>query len=137
VQGRFDEVFERVKRSLEIDPLLPIINANYAWLLYLAREYDKAEQQARLTIEIDPKHFSAHWVLGITYGQMRRYDEAFAVLETAINLSGKRPFVVADLGRILPKRKRKKRLALFSNASTKQLKLITSRRLTAPKFISG
>lgn len=108
VQGRFDEVFERVKRSLEIDPLLPIINANYAWLLYLAREYERAEEQARLTIEIDPKHFSAQWVLGITCGQLKRYSEAIAALGTAVELSGKRPFVVADLGRVFAEAKQKK-----------------------------
>ena len=108
IQGQFDEVFEKMKRSLEIDPLLPIINANYAWLLYLAREYEKAEEQARLTIEIDPNHFSAHWVLGITYGQQKRFEEAISALQNAVNLSGSRPFVVADLGRIFAKSKKKK-----------------------------
>lgn len=108
IQGRFDEVFEKMKRSLEIDPLLPIINANYAWLLYLAREYEKAEEQARLTIEIDPNHFSAHWVLGITYGQMKRFDASVSSLQNAVNLSGSRPFVAADLGRIYAKARKKK-----------------------------
>ncbi|MEP6901807.1 MAG: hypothetical protein ABJA66_08660 [Actinomycetota bacterium] len=107
VQGRFEAVFERAKRSLEVDPLLPVINANLAWFYYLSRQYEKAEEQARLTIEIEPNHFSAHWVLGITYGQMKRFDEAVSVLQTAVHLSTNRPFVVADLARILAGNKKK------------------------------
>lgn len=100
IAGDFEGVFEKANRSLETDPLLPIINANLAWFYYLARQYEKAEEQARLTIQIEPNHFSAHWVLGITYGQLKRFDEAVSALQTAVNLSSNRPFVVADLARI-------------------------------------
>lgn len=108
VQGRFEEVFEKTRRSQEIDPLLPIINANLAWLYYLAREYEKAEEQARLTIEIDPTHFSAFWVLGVTQAQQQRFDEAITSLQNAVTSSGSRPFVVAELGRVFAEAKRKK-----------------------------
>lgn len=100
IAGDFERVFERANRSIEIDPLLPVINANLAWFYYLARQYEKAEEQARLTIQIEPNHFSAHWVLGLTYGQMKRFDEAVAALENAAKASSNRPFVVADLARI-------------------------------------
>jgi adenylate cyclase len=101
IAGDFEGVFEKARRSLEIDPLLPIINANLAWFYYLARRYEEAEAQARLTIQIEPNHFSAHWVLGITYGRLKRFAEAVAVLETAVEMSSNRPFVVADLAGIL------------------------------------
>lgn len=107
VQGRFEEVFEKANRSLEIDPLLPVINANLALFYYLSRQYEKAGEQARLTIQIEPNHFSAHWVLGITYGQMKRFDESVSALQTAVNMSSNRPFVVADLARILAENKKK------------------------------
>lgn len=111
-QGEFDKVFEKTERSMEIDPLLPVINANLAWLLYLSRQYEKAVQQARATIEIEPNHFSAHWALGIALAQMKKYDEAIEALERAVTVGGKRPFVVADLGRVLAEAK-KKRAALL------------------------
>lgn len=101
IAGDFERVFEKAHRSLEIDPLLPIINANLAWFYYLARQYENAEEQARLTVQIEPNHFSAHWVLGLTYGRLKRFDKAVSALEDAINLSSNRPFVVADLARIL------------------------------------
>jgi tetratricopeptide (TPR) repeat protein len=101
IAGDSEKAFEKAHRSIEIDPLLPIINANLAWFYYLARRYEKAEEQARLTIQIEPNHFSAHWVLGITYGQMKRHADAASVLETAVEMSSNRPFVIADLARIL------------------------------------
>jgi serine/threonine-protein kinase len=101
VQGDFEKVFEKANRSIEIDPLLPVINANLAWFYYLSRQYEKAEEQARLTTQIEPNHFSAHWVLGLTYGQLERFDESVAALENAVKASSDRPFVVADLARVL------------------------------------
>jgi adenylate cyclase len=107
IEGRFEEVFEKTKRSLEIDPLLPIVNANLAWLYYLARDYQKAAEQARLTIEIEPSHFSAYWVLGVTHAQQKRFDEAIVALQNSVNLSGNRPFVVAELARVFAQSKQK------------------------------
>ena len=112
-QGEFEKVFEKTTRSMEIDPLLPVINANLAWLLYLSRRYERAIAQAKTTIEIEPNHFSAHWVLGITYGHLKKYDKAVSALETAIQVGGKRPFVAADLGRILAEAKKKKNALLI------------------------
>lgn len=107
IQGDFKGVFEKANRSLEIDPLLPVINANLAWFYYLSKQYEKAEEQARTTIKIEPNHFLAHWVLGITFGQQKRFDEAFAAFENAIRISANRPFVVADFGRVLAEAKQK------------------------------
>jgi adenylate cyclase len=112
-QDEFEKVFEKTDRSMEIDPLLPITNANLAWLFYLSRQYEKAVSQAKMTIEIEPNHFSAHWVLGIVYSQMKKYGEAIESLENSIKVGGKRPFVVADLGRIFAEAKKKKNALLI------------------------
>ena len=55
MQNDFESAIERAKRCLEIEPLLPIINANLAWFYYLSRQYENAEEQARLTIDIEPR----------------------------------------------------------------------------------
>jgi tetratricopeptide (TPR) repeat protein len=44
---------------------------------------------------------------------MKKYDEAIASLETAVKVGGKRPFVVADLGRIFAEAKKKKNALLI------------------------
>jgi TolB-like protein/Tfp pilus assembly protein PilF len=101
IQGRPDEALEDAQRCIEIDPLLPVINANLAWFFYLSGKYDRAEEQARLTIDIEPNHFTAYWVLGLTCAIQERYEESLAALQSAVTVSSNRPFVVAELGRVM------------------------------------
>ena len=108
IQGRPDEALENAKRCLEIDPLLPVINANLAWFYYLSRKYEEAEEQARLTIDIEPNHFTAHWVLGLACAVQEKYPESIAALQNAVTISSNRPFVLAELGRVLAMAKKKK-----------------------------
>jgi TolB-like protein/Tfp pilus assembly protein PilF len=107
VAGRFDEAIKQANRCLEIDPLLPVINANLAWFYYLDRRYEEAEEQANLTIEIEPNHFSAHWIRGTALAALRRSNEAIASLQNAVTISGDRPFVMAELGRVYAQSKKK------------------------------
>ena len=100
IQNRPEEALENAQRCIEIDPLLPVINANLAWFYYLSREYEKAEEQARLTIDIEPNHFTAHWVLGLTCAIQERYVESLASLKNAVTVSSSRPFVLAELARV-------------------------------------
>src|SRR5215204_1837246 len=101
IQNRAEEALENAQRCLEIDPLLPVINANLAWFYYLSRQYVEAEEQARLTIDIEPNHFTAHWVLGLACAVQEKYVESLASLQNAVTISSNRPFVVAELGRVL------------------------------------
>jgi len=100
IQNEPDEALENAQHCIEIDPLLPVINANLAWFYYLSRKYSQAEEQARLTIDIEPNHFTAHWVLGLTQAARENYDEALASLQNAVTISSDRPFVLAELARV-------------------------------------
>jgi serine/threonine-protein kinase len=101
IQDSPEEALENAQRCIDIDPLLPVINANLAWFYYLSRKYEQAEQQARLTIDIEPNHFTAHWVLGLTCALHERYDESLASLQNAVTVSANRPFVLAEQARVL------------------------------------
>jgi len=63
--GRFDEAIAEAKRSIELDPLLPIINTNLGTNLIYARRYDEAIAQLRRTLEIDPTFYYARYALGM------------------------------------------------------------------------
>jgi adenylate cyclase len=100
VQGRFDEAIGAADKSLKIDPLTPIVNANSARNLYLARRYKEAIEVALRTLEIAPDFFFANWALGISYGQIGLYDKAIESLQKA-TLSRDVGHMKADLGRVL------------------------------------
>jgi tetratricopeptide (TPR) repeat protein len=63
--GRFDEAIGEAKRAIELDPLSPIINTDFARTLLMARRYDEAIAQVRKTLEIDPTFYLAHHTLGL------------------------------------------------------------------------
>ncbi|HEY6070131.1 MAG TPA: tetratricopeptide repeat protein, partial [Chthoniobacterales bacterium] len=64
--GRFDEAIAEGKRAVELDPLSPVINADFGTTFYYAGRFDESARQLRKTLEIDPTFFYAHFNLGIT-----------------------------------------------------------------------
>jgi len=75
--GRMDEAIAEVKKALELDPLSLIINTNLGHTYYFARQYDKALEQYRKTVEMDPNFGGGlRWKLATLYEQLGRYEEA-------------------------------------------------------------
>ena len=64
LSGDFDRAIAESKRAVELDPLSLIINAGLGIDYFAARRYDEAIEQLLKTIEIDPRFYYAHWVLG-------------------------------------------------------------------------
>src|SRR5207253_866952 len=52
--GRLDDALIKITRAHEIDPFSVAINSNLGATYYRRREYDKAEDQLKKTIELDP-----------------------------------------------------------------------------------
>ncbi len=86
--GHLDQAIEEGKRALKLDPLSPIINADFAWTYFCARRFDKAERQARKTLEIDPQFFLAHYYLGQVLQFKGNLSEAVAEFQKAVDLNG-------------------------------------------------
>jgi adenylate cyclase len=85
--GLFDEAIAEGKRAVELDPLSPIINADLAVTLYLARRYDEAIAQLQKTLAIDPTFFYAHYNLGIALQLKGDLSAAISEYEKALQLS--------------------------------------------------
>jgi tetratricopeptide (TPR) repeat protein len=62
--GRFDEAIAEGKRSVELDPLSLINNADLGSTLMVARRYDEAIAQLQRTLTLDANFYYAHWNLG-------------------------------------------------------------------------
>jgi tetratricopeptide (TPR) repeat protein len=70
-----------------LDPLSPIINTEVGYPRFFARQYDRAIEEYRRAIELDPDFFRAHWLLGQAYEQKGMYTEAIASMQKAVDLS--------------------------------------------------
>ena len=95
--GRFDESIVEAKRSIELDPLSMINNADFGNDYYYARRYDEAIGQLRKTIEIEPRFYLAHFYLGQALQTKGQLAEAIAEYRKASELDDD-PFALALLG---------------------------------------
>jgi len=94
--GKFDEAIAEGKKSVELDPLSPIINADHGNNLYYARRYDEAIAQLRKAVELDPAFFYTHYNLGLALEARGDLPGAIAEYEKARQLSDD-PVVLALL----------------------------------------
>ncbi len=85
------------KRSVELDPLSLINNADLGWVYINARRYDEAIAQWRKTIEIDSRFYLAHYYLGEGLQLKGKLAEAIAEYRTAVELNDD-PLALAFLG---------------------------------------
>jgi serine/threonine-protein kinase len=88
--GRVDEANAEIKRALGLDPFSLIINTNLGRTYLIARQYDRAIEQYRKTLEMDPGFPRAHERLQEAYEQKGMYPEAIADLERVNPQSGAR-----------------------------------------------
>jgi len=85
--GQFDEAIAKGKRSVELDPLSIVINADLGETLFYARRFDESVAQLRKTLEIDPTSFYAHYNLGIALQAKGDLSGAIAEYEKAKQLT--------------------------------------------------
>ena len=71
---------DHTRRAREVDPLSGLINANVVWKLYLARQYDEAELDARRISGWQPQVMGGY-ILASVYLQTGRQREAVAMLK--------------------------------------------------------
>jgi TolB-like protein/Tfp pilus assembly protein PilF len=84
--GQFDEAIAEGKRSVELDPLSVVINADLGETFFYAKRYDEAVTQLRKTLEIDPTSFYTHYNLGIALQAKADLPGAIAEYEKAKQL---------------------------------------------------
>jgi TolB-like protein/pimeloyl-ACP methyl ester carboxylesterase/Tfp pilus assembly protein PilF/predicted Ser/Thr protein kinase len=87
--GRVDESIAVIRRGEEIDPLSPVIASTLGFAFYFARQYDRAIEQFRKALELDPNLFLPYYRLGLIYSLKGSHQEAVANAKKAVALSGR------------------------------------------------
>ena len=130
--GRFALSIAEIQQALRLEPLSLMINADLGWLLFYARHYDRAIEQLRRTIEMEPNFALSHWLLGLNYQQTGRLEEAMAEFRWAVMVSPDAPFALASLGHILGRTGKRKEAA----AVLAQLKALSKHRYVSPHSLA-
>lgn len=85
---RFDEAIAEGERAIELDPLSLIVNAELGNTYFRGRQYDKAIEQLRKTLEMDQSFEFAHHILGWVYEMKGLFPEAIVEYQKALDQPG-------------------------------------------------
>jgi len=81
IMGRGDEAVAEAKRGLQTDPLSTGLNGNLGSVFVFTHQWDKAIEQLRTSIDLDPNYWFDHYYLGRAYEQKGRFPEAIAAFK--------------------------------------------------------
>ncbi len=76
--GRHAEAVAALEDAVGLDPRSALVRGDLGWWLFGARDYERAIEEARFAIELDPSVPEPHWLLAASYAQLGRFDEAEA-----------------------------------------------------------
>ncbi len=94
---RLDEALSVIRRAQQLDPLSLIIKSAVGRALHFTSHLVAAVEEYRALIELEPKFGQAHFDLGMTYLEMKRFEQAIEEFETALALSGVRATIIARI----------------------------------------
>lgn len=86
-RGRHEEALAQIRQAQTYDPLSRLLGARLATMLYFARDYEGAVQQAHASIEADSSFWLPHRQSGEALVQLGRNAEAVAALRRAASIS--------------------------------------------------
>ena len=78
--GRFDEALAESARARQLDPLSLILAADHGAILYFSRQYDRAIEQFRAVLAVEPNFGRAQLIVA-AYAQNGQFDAARAHLQ--------------------------------------------------------
>ena len=98
VAKKAKEGVAQAKLALESDPLSSYANGMVGYACCAAGRYDEAVEACERAVELDPESLVARLGHHLALRLSRRFEEAVAVGELALSISGRMPFVLANLG---------------------------------------
>lgn len=98
--GRQSEALAEIQRAQELDPLSLIVGDVYGWIYYEGRQYDRAIEQYKKTLELDSAYVPAVLDLGASYLRKGKYPEALSQFQRARTLAGDNGVVLSSLGQV-------------------------------------
>ena len=94
--GRFPEALVESQRLLDLDPLSPASRNHLGWHYLYAHDFDRAIEQYKLVLAVDPNFAEAHRQLAEAYSEMSRFDESVAETCKRLELVGRSDEVSAS-----------------------------------------
>jgi len=117
-QGRLAAAVAQFCRARELDPLSPILNVLMGLTYFFARQPNKALEQARKAVAIDPKFWLGYWGAALAHEQSGQLIEALGQLEKASECDAS-PWITAVQARVYARLDRKEIAEVMLNEVNK------------------
>jgi TolB-like protein/Tfp pilus assembly protein PilF/predicted ATPase len=102
LMGRFDESFKELERAQELDPLSATINSGIGIIFHWSRQPERAIEQFRKVLELNPNYSVASSFLAEAYEQTGDFVSALAIIEKAQQASSD-PLTLSTAGYVYAK----------------------------------
>lgn len=96
--AQLQEAITQVEAGLEFDPLNWMLRVWLSTFLWLARDYDRALREARLSEALDPENYNTQFVIANAYREGGHFEEAIVHQRRAVELSRGLPQMLGWLG---------------------------------------
>jgi tetratricopeptide (TPR) repeat protein len=88
--GRSEEAIKEALLARDLDPFAPRKNADAAFIFYYTRDYPRAVEELKKSIEMFPEHQGNYWRIARVYLQIGKYKEA---IESIVRFAKQQDFV--------------------------------------------
>lgn len=101
--NRRDKAFEQIEETMRIvqetDPgRMVAVHATRAFAFYFGRDFEAAAKECEKALQLDPKHFMLHYILGRSCMRMGNSQKAIQHLKAGSSTPGEFPLIDAALG---------------------------------------
>ena len=97
-RGRHSDALEEIERARSVDPLSLVIPPSRILAFYFDRQFGRAIEESRATLEVEPNFPLVHYDLGQSLLQKGQTQDAIAELQVMRKISGDSPFCWMALG---------------------------------------
>lgn len=92
VRGRIAEAKAKLRRAIELEPLMPILTHNLAWMHMWEHDWDESLTIAKSGLEFAPEFPWLNQSAGLSLLALGKPDEAIALLRRSVDLAGSASF---------------------------------------------
>jgi tetratricopeptide (TPR) repeat protein len=135
-QDRFSEAAELFARAIQSSPKLKDAYENLALLNLLLGKSSEAEKAARALLQLDPGHYNARLVVGITACNQGHFAEALTALKPLLGNQGARDPLVLALGFTINAKLGKPREAARLHSDLSKISVASQDALLAVRLFS-
>lgn len=97
-RGRHSDALEEIELARSVDPLSLVILPSRILAFYFDRQFGRAIEESRATLEVEPNFPLVHYDLGQSLLQKGQTQDAIAELQVMRKISGDSPFCWMALG---------------------------------------